>query len=151
MLVINKDMTTNLEAQIGLTNFVPWMNATIQSYGILQDQAAQANVAASLQDIATTNFPAAGANFIFSFPPLSLTLFTFAPGPSVLSVLNVQSGQVELLLQGQPGTPYVIQSSPDLMAWTSVSTNTFIGSASNITIPVSTGSLQQFYRAVWRP
>jgi hypothetical protein len=151
MLVINKDMTTNLEAQIALTNFVPWMNATIQSYGILQDQAAQANVAASLQDIATTNFPAAGANFIFSFPPLSLTLFTFAPGPSVLSVLNVQSGQVELLLQGQPGTPYVIQSSPDLMAWTSVSTNTFIGSASNITIPVSTGSLQQFYRAVWRP
>ena len=111
MLVINKDMTTNLNAQIALTNFVPWTTATIQSYGIPQDQAAETNAGASLQDIATTNFPTAGTNFTYSFPPLSLTLFTFAPGPSALSVLGVQPGQVELLLQGQPGTPYVIQSS----------------------------------------
>jgi hypothetical protein len=151
VLVINKDMTTNLEAQIALTNYAPWMNATIQSYGIPQDQAAEANAAASLQDIATTNFPTAGTNFTYSFPPLSLTLFTFAPGPSALSVLGVQPGQVELLLQGQPGTPFVIQSSPDLMAWTSVSTNALVGSALNITIPVAAGSPQQFYRAVWQP
>ena len=138
-------------SQIALTNYAPWMNATIQSYGIPQDQAAEANAAASLQDIATTNFPTAGTNFTYSFPPLSLTLFTFAPGPSALSVLGVQPGQVELLLQGQPGTPFVIQSSPDLMAWTSVSTNALVGSALNITIPVAAGSPQQFYRAVWQP
>ena len=78
LLVINKDMTTNLNAQIALTNFVPWTTATIQSYGIPQDQAAETNAAASLQDIATTNFPTAGTNFTYSFPPLSLTLFTFA-------------------------------------------------------------------------
>ena len=152
VLVINKDMTTNLNAQIVLTNFAPWTNATIQSYGIPQDQAAENNAGASLQDIATTNFPTAGANFSYSFPPLSLTLFTFAPGPSALSVLGVPPGQVELLLQGQPGTPYVIQSSPDLTAvWTSVSTNTLVGSTLNITLPVSTGSPHQFYRAVWQP
>ncbi len=151
LLVINKDMTTNLSARIALTNFVPWMNATIQSYGIPQDQAAEANAAASLQDIATTNFPIAGTNFTFSFPPLSLTLFTFAPGPAALSGLGVQSGQVKLLLQGQPGTPYVIQSSPDLMAWTSVSTNTLVASTLNITIPVSTNFPRQFYRTVWQP
>jgi len=151
MLVINKDMTTNLNAQIVLTNFVPWTNATIQSYGIPQDQAAENNAGASLQDIATTNFPTAGANFSCSFPPLSLTLFTFAPGPSALSVLGVPPGQVELLLQGQPGTPYVIQSSPDLMTWVSVSTYTLVGSTLNITLPVPTGSPHQFYRAVWQP
>ena len=151
VLVINKDMTTNLNAQIALTNYAPWINATIQSYGIPQDQAAENNAGASLQDIATTNFPTAGTNFSYSFPPLSLTLFTFAPGPSALSVLGVPPGQVELLLQGQPGTPYVIQTSPDLMAWTPVSTNTLVGSTLNITILISPGSPHQFYRAVWQP
>ena len=151
VLVINKDMTTNLNAQIGLTNFAPWTTATIQSYGIPQDQAAQANAGAAQQDIATTNFPIAGTNFTYSFPPLSLTLFTFEPGSAALSVSGLQSGQVQLLLQGQRGTPYVIQSSPDLMAWTTVATNTLMGSTSNITILVSPGSPQQFYRAVWQP
>ena len=151
MLVINKDMTTSLNAHIVLANDVPWTNATIQSYGIPQDQAAETGAGASLQDIATTNFPTAGTNFSCSFPPLSLTLLTFAPGPSVISVLGVPPGQVELLLRGQPGTPYVIQSSPDLMAWTSVSTNTLVGSTLNITILVSPGSPYQFYRAVWQP
>jgi alpha-L-arabinofuranosidase len=151
MLVINKDMTTNLDAQIALTNFVPWMNATIQSYGIPQDQAAEDDAGASLQDIATTNFPAAGTNFSYSFPSLSLTLFTFDPGPSALSALGVLSGQVELHLQGQSGTPYVIQSSTNLMAWTSVSTNMLVGNTLNVYIPVSAGSPHQFYRAVWEP
>jgi alpha-L-arabinofuranosidase len=150
LLVINKDMTTNLNAQIALTNYAPWINATIQSYGIPQDQAAENDDAASLQDIATTNFPTARTNFTYSFPPLSLTLFTFAPGPSALSVSGTPSGQVKLLLQGQPGTPYVIQSSRDLTSWIPVSTNTLVGTTLNITIPVSIGSPQQFYRAVWQ-
>ena len=151
VLVINKAMTTNLNAQIAITNFVPWTMATIQSYGIPQDQAVENDAPVSLQDIATTNFPTAGTNFSYSFLPLSLTLFTFAPGPSALSVLGVQPGQVELLLQGQPGTPYVIQSSPDLTTWTHVSTHTLVESTLNITILVSASSPHQFYRAVWQP
>ena len=151
MLVINKDLTTSLNAQIALTNFVPWTNATIQSYGIPQDQATENNDADSSQDLATTNYPAAGADFVYSFPPLSLTLFTFAPGPSSLSLSGVQPGQIELLLQGQPGTPYVIQSSPDLSVWTAVSTNTLIGSSLSITNLVSPNFPSQFYRAVWLP
>jgi len=151
LLVINKDMTTNLNAQIALTNFAPWKAATIQSYGISQDQAAENNASASLQDIATTNFPTAGTNFTYSFSPLSLTLFTFEPEPSLLSALGVEAGQVKLLLQGQPGTPYVIQRSPDLITWIPVSTNTLVGSTLNINIPVSTDSPQQFYRAAWQP
>ena len=151
MLVINKDMTTNLNAQIALTNFVPWTTATIQSYGIPQDQAAQNNAGASQRDIATTNFPTAGTNFTYSFPPLSLTLFTFEPGSPALSVSGIQLGQMEFLLRGQPGTPYVIQSSPDLTAWISDSTNTLVGSTLNVSIPVSPSSPHQFYRAVWQP
>jgi hypothetical protein len=151
MLVINKDMTTNLNAAIMVTNFVPWTTATIRSYGIPQDQAVQDNAAASLQDIATTNFTAAATNFSYSFPPLSLTLFTFAPGPSALSVSGVQPGQVKLVLRGQPGTPYSIQSSPDLKVWSSISTNTLVGSNTNLTLTVSPGSPSQFYRAVWPP
>jgi alpha-L-arabinofuranosidase len=151
LLVINKDMTTNLNAQIGLTNFAPWTTATIQSYGIPQDQAAENNAGAAQQDIATTNFPTAGTNFTYSFPPLSLTLFTFEPEASTLSVSGLQPGEVQLLLQGQRGTPYVIQNSPDLTTWTAISTNTLVGSTSNITILVLPGSPQQFYRAVWQP
>jgi alpha-L-arabinofuranosidase len=114
MLVINKDMTTNLSGQIELTNFTPWTTATIQSYGIPQDQAAENNESSSLQDIATTYYSAASTNFTYLFPPLSLTLFTLAPGLPQLSVLHVQPTQVQLQLQGQSGTPYVIQSSTNL-------------------------------------
>jgi len=151
MLVINKSMTTNLNAQIALTNFVPWSTATIQSYGIPQDQAAENNTPASLQDIATTNFPAAGTNFSYSFPPLSLTLFTFAPSPPVLSAPGVQPGQVQFQIRGQPETPYVIQSSSNLTAWTSISTNILVGSSLNVTNLVSPAVPQQFYRAFWQP
>ncbi len=151
MLVINKDMTNNLNAHIALTNFAPASTAMIQSYGIPQDQAAEDNAAASLQDIATTTFMAADTNFNYTFPPLSLTLFTFAPAPSALSVMGIQPGQVKLLLRGQPGTPYVIQGSSDLKAWTPVSTNRLVGSSLNVTIPTTTGLSRQFYRAVWEP
>jgi hypothetical protein len=151
MLVINKDLTNTLNAQIGLTNFVPWSGATIHSYGIPQDQAAENNEAAALQDIATTNFSAAGTNFSYSFPPLSLTLFTFVPGPSALAVSGIQPGQVSLILKGQTGTPYVIESSPDLKTWIPVFTNTLAGSSLNISLPMSINSPSQFYRAIWQP
>jgi alpha-N-arabinofuranosidase len=152
LLVINKDMTTNLTAQIALNNFAPGTNAAIQSYGIPQDQAAQEDASPSLQGLATADFSGAGTNFTYSFPPLSLTLFTFSPEPSKLSGLGVLSGQAELALQGQPGTPYIIQSASSLNgAWTSISTNTLTGTSTNINVTVSTNFPQQFYRAVWEP
>jgi hypothetical protein len=152
-LVINKDMTTNLGGQIALTNFTPWTTATIQSYGIPQDQAVEFNQSASLQDIATTSFSTAAVNFTYEFPPLSLTLFTFAPAPSTLSALHVSPAQAQFQLQGQAGTTYVIQSSTNLNSrtWTPVSTNTLTGSTATITIAVSAGMHQQFFRAVWQP
>ena len=153
MLVINKDMVTNLTGQIALTNFVPWSIATIRSYGIPQDQAKREKWRACFcpgpgdEYLSGPRLPIS----IIPFLHMSLTLFTFAPGPAVTRCQAVQTCQVQLLLQGQPRTSYVIQSSPDLMAWTTVATNTLMGSTSNITILVSPGSPQQFYRAVWQP
>jgi alpha-N-arabinofuranosidase len=156
MLVINKDTTTNFNAQIALTNFVPWTTATIQSYGIPQDQAAENNESLSLQGIATTNFPTAGTNFTYSFPALSLTLFTFAPAAPQLQSSLTSDGQFVLQVQGQVGVsdvgvPYVIQTSPDLINWTTVSTNLLAGGVLSITNMISPGTSQQFWRAVWQP
>jgi hypothetical protein len=151
LLVINKNMTVNLTAQIALTNFVPWSTATLLSYGIPQDQAAQTNGAAALQDLAAGSYTVAATNFDYTFAPLSLTLFTFAPGPATVAVQSVQTGQVQLLLQGQSGVPYIIQSSPDLLNWSSVSTNTLTGGSTNVPVPVPPGATTQFFRAVWLP
>jgi hypothetical protein len=151
MLVINKDMVTNLMGQIAFTNFVPWSTATIQSYGVAQDEATRTNGPAASQDLATNSYPAAAASFSYNFPPMSLTLFTFAPGPALLSVQSYQPNQVTLLLQGQASTPYIIQSSPDLPGhWTSVSSNNLAGSSTNISLTISPGQRTQFFRAIWQ-
>ena len=151
LLVINKSMTTSLNGLIDLTNFVPAANAKVLSYGIEQDQATATNAAAVWQDLATTNYTVAGRSLDCSFPPLSLTLFTLAPTPATLAVLGFRSGQLELGLQGQPGTPYVMQSSPDLAVWTSLATNTLIGNTLTITNPIAPGLTHEFYRAIWQP
>jgi hypothetical protein len=75
--VLNKDTTTNFNAQMALPGFTPEAAVTMRSYGMPQDNAAQSGVGS--QDIAQTNFSIATANFSGSFPPLSLTLLTFMP------------------------------------------------------------------------
>lgn len=153
MLVVNKDMTTNLTAQIALTNFTPGTTATIQSYGIPQDQAMANNESASLQDIATSTFAVPGASFTYTFPPLSLTLFTFAPPQPKLFIVQLAPAQMNLQLQGQPDTSYVIQLTTNLNspAWIPISTNTIPSGSASITIPISPQGPTQFYRAVWQP
>jgi hypothetical protein len=151
LLVINKDATANFNAQISLSNFVPASTVTARSYGIAQDEAVRTNnLAPGAQDIATNVVPA-GVIFTNSFPPYSLTLFTFAAAPAQLSALVPQTGQFVLQLHGQPATPYIIQRSPDLSAWIPVSTNTQVGNVLNITNVISPGITQQFWRAVWQP
>jgi hypothetical protein len=159
LLVLNKDTTTAFNAQIALTGFSPCAMATIRSYGIPQDEAARTNAPTQAQDIAMTNFPAASAGFGYSFPPLSLTLFTFAPAAPCLTVLPPvpQPGdQFVVQLQGQPGVRYFIQSSTNLSstnlsAWTTVSTNTLVASTLNLTNPVPAGTAARFWRALWQP
>jgi alpha-L-arabinofuranosidase len=152
LLVINKDSSSNLTAQITLTNFVPWSNATARSFGIAQDEATRTNsVIPGAKDIATNSLAVAGANFIASFPPYSLTLLTLAPAAPVLQTIGASGGQYIFQLQGQPGVPYVIQNSADLAGWISVVTNTLSGSTLNVTNTINSGLPVQFWRAVWVP
>jgi alpha-L-arabinofuranosidase len=154
LLVLNKDTTTNFNAQINLTGFLPGPTATVRSYGIPQDEATRTNAPAAAQDIATNTFAGAGATFSYSFPALSLTLFTCAPAAPSLVIQPPRpqpGGQFVFQLQGQPGVRYYVQNSTNLSSWTTVSTNRLTGNALNLTNPVPTGAAISFWRAVWQP
>jgi hypothetical protein len=154
VLVINKDTTASLNAQVALSGFLPGSATTIFSYGISQDEAARTNGTSEAQDLAMTNLPAASADSNYSFPPLSLTLFTFAPTAPRLAMLPPgpePGGQLILQLQGQAGVRYAIETSTDLTAWTPISTNTLSGTTLDLTIPVPAGTAINFWRARWQP
>jgi alpha-L-arabinofuranosidase len=152
LLVINKHSSSNLNAQIVLTDFAPWSNATARSFGILQDEATRTNsVIPGAQDIATNSFGVTGTNFNAVFPPYSLTLLTLAPAAPTLQTISANGGQYIFQLQGQPGAPYVIQNSADMATWIPVATNTLSGSTLNVTNTIDPGMPVQFWRAVWLP
>jgi alpha-N-arabinofuranosidase len=152
LLVLNKSIITNLNAQIALTGSTPSATATIRSFGIPNDEAARTNGPPAAQDISTNNLASAGTNFTYSFPPYSMTLLTLAPAaPSLLVIPMASSGEFIFQLQGQQDVRYVIQNSSNLSAWISVSTNTLAGLALNVTNAVPPGSPMNFWRAVWQP
>jgi len=79
LLVINKDTNATFNGQVNLANFVPSSTATVYFYGQPQDNAAKNNLSLSLQQIAVSNYSPVSTQFTYAFPPLSLTLFNFAP------------------------------------------------------------------------
>jgi hypothetical protein len=154
LLVINKSPITNLNAQIVLKGFVPDSAATLRSYGIPQDEAARTNGPAQAQDIAVTNFSAANTNFSFNFPPLSLSLWNFAPAVPRLTLGPPPAesrGEFVFQLRGQAGVRYYLQTSSNLTGWTTVSTNTLAGSTLAITNRISPSESGRFWRALWQP
>jgi len=152
LLVLNKSLVTNLNAQINLTGFVPSSTAAVRSYGIPNDEAARTNGPATDQDIATNTVSVAGASFSASFPKLSMTLFMLAPAPPHLTpVLSAPAGEFVFQLEGQPEVRYVIQSSTNLLDWTSQLTNTLTGGTLMVTNPATTGAIGKYWRAVWQP
>src|SRR5260370_31177978 len=113
LLVINKDATTSFNGQIAFSNFVPWSTATVRTYGIPQDNAVKNNdLTPGAQDI-VTNSSGASAIFTNSFPPYSLTLFTFSPAAPQLAAQPVSGSEFDFTLQGHPNTPHAIQPSSD--------------------------------------
>src|ERR1019366_2012619 len=151
LLVINKNGVTNLNAQITFTNFSPWSTATVRSFGIAQDEATRTNsVIPGAQDIATNSLAGVGGtNFTTTFPPYSLTLFTFAPAAPKAQILAAPGGNFIFQLQGQAGVPYQIQTSTNLISWTSNSTVIMSNATWSVTNPVSSGA--KYWRAVWLP
>jgi hypothetical protein len=154
LLVLNKDTATNFNAQVALNGFIPNSAALLRSFGIPQDEAARTNGPAQSQDIATNNFNGVAATFNYTFPALSLTLFTLPPAPPTLTVVSspgLPENQVILQLQGQPAVPYIIQCSTDLNVWASISTNLLTTTTLSLTNPVPTTASLQFWRALWQP
>jgi alpha-L-arabinofuranosidase len=151
ILTISKDPTNTLTGQLALAGFIPAPAGTIYSYGIPQDNAAEFGTGSP--DVAQTNLSGAGTNFSYAFPPYSATVLALSPGPAKLLAVPPPPtpGQVVFQLQGQVGVPYVIQSSPDLVTWTPVSTNKLLATTLNLTNSIAPSTPKQFWRAVWLP
>jgi len=151
LLLINKSPTNYYDAGITLTNWSPGETATVYSYGMPQDDAAR-NGNNSACDIAT-NTCNVSANFNYVLAPYSMNVIVFTEGgaaPSLCVLPSSTPGQFVLQLSGQANIPYILQSSPDLYHWTSVSTNTLGGGVLDITNSIAPGTSQQFWRALWQ-
>jgi len=152
ILTINKDPGNTATAQVNVTGFVPASAGAVYSYGIPQDNAAQSGIGSP--DVAQAVLSGVGTSFSYPFPPYSATVLSLYPAPASLkATVNPANGtQIILQLQGQGGVPYVIQASTNLVAWSSVSTNTPLGATTlSITNPVSASVAKQFWRAAWQP
>ncbi len=151
VLAINKDPVNTSTGQVAVAGFIPASGATVYSYGIPQDNAAQTGIGSP--DVAQTNFPGAGTNFNYPFPPYSATVLALAPAPAKLQAFPKPAGANQFIfqLQGQTGVPYVVQQSSNLTAWTSVSTNTLPTGTLNLTNTLLAAPSRQFWRAIWQP
>jgi len=149
LLVLNKSLLTNFNAQISLQGYTPAASAVTRSFGIPNDEAARTNGLAANKDITTNSIANAGVTFAYNFPKLSMTLFTLTPAAPKLAAIPAGGGQFAFQLQGQLGARYVIQSSSNLNDWTVQTTNTLTGSMLNMTNTVMFP--QQYWRAVWQP
>ena len=151
LLVINKTAGDVSTGQVAVAGFTPYSTATVYSYGIPQDNAAQFGIGSP--DVAQTNFVGAATGFSYAFPPYSATVLSLAPVPAAFLTVSPQPAisQVVFQLQGQSGVPYVIQSSPDLLSWTPASTNTLPSSTAFVTNSFDPSFPALYWRAVWQP
>lgn len=152
VLLLNKYVGTNFNAEVALNGFVPGTTATVRFFGIPNDEAARTNGPAASMDITTNTFANLGVTFTNNCPPYSLTLLTLSPAPPRLaSISPAPPGQVIFQLQGQTDVSYVIQSSSNLSVWNSIATNTLASGMLNVTNLIAPGSPQNYWRAVWQP
>lgn len=149
LLVINKDSFSSFTATIDLTNFIPAASAALYTYGIPEDNAAKTGVGSC--DIASNTFSAGATKFNYTFAPYSATVLSFPPAAPVL-VIPPGGSQFIFQLDGQSEVPYVLQTSTNLTAWTSISTNTPpSGGVLDITNAIMPGTPQRYWRALWQP
>ena len=119
VLFINKDPTNTLTRQLALAGFSPDSVATVRSYGMPQDDAAQTNAPLAMQDIATDQMVVARGEFTYSFAPYSLTLFTFTPTPPPLAISRPAANTV-MISWPWPSSGWNLQQNTDLTTtnWT---------------------------------
>jgi len=76
LLLINKSSSSSLTAAINLSGYLPHTNATIYSYGIPQDTAAQTGMGSP--DIVHTNLAGVLSSFSATFAPFSATVLVLS-------------------------------------------------------------------------
>jgi hypothetical protein len=152
LLVINKSPSNNYTGQMNLANYLPGPTALVRSYGIAQDEATRTNSSLpGAQDISTNVLAVPGTNFSAVFPPYSLTLLTIAPAAPQLLALPPTNNQIDLQIEGQANTRYILQSRTDLVlgGWVDVATNTLTNGTWNFGSPAMPPAT--FWRAMWAP
>jgi alpha-L-arabinofuranosidase len=96
VLAINKDPLNTNTAQVSVAGFTPASKATVYSYGIPQDTAAETGI--GLPDISQTNFSITGTSFSYTFPPYSATVLVLSneptTGPSTTTIASSQNPAV---------------------------------------------------------
>lgn len=138
LMVINKDIINANPINVAITNF----NAagTVQRW-----QLTSANIITQLSNIALTN---GVLNDIV--PSQSITLYILPSSKAFnLESASVNSpGQMTLWLNGQAGQSYALQSSVDLVHWTTIGTNLLSSNSASISV-TTTNNMVQFYRGLW--
>jgi hypothetical protein len=141
IMVVNKDITNASPFNATITNFNT--TGTAQRW-----QLTTTSVITQL-----TNIPVTNGILSDLVPFQSITLYVL-PGllPFNLQKSAVASppGQVNLQLNGQSGLKYIVQSSTNLVNWTSYSTNMLVSNSFSFSVPTSGGNVK-FYRGLFAP
>ena len=138
IMTINKTFSAKTNVTLQFTN------ALLTSTGTVW-QLNASNAIARLPDITNVS-----SQFTYSFPAQSITLFVIphrSPARPRLDVGGVVTNQFVFSLVGDPGIPYVVQTSSNLLDWTSISTNVLSTNYTNIFVPKTAAG--RYYRAVW--
>jgi hypothetical protein len=150
VLLINKSLTTDLATQLELQGYAPDTNATVRSYGIPQDEAARTSQSTTAQDVAVRTINSAGQTLVLNLPRLSMTVVSLKPSSArLLAPVLSTDGKLRLKIQGNPGVPYTLQTSTNLVHWTSVKTNALSGTDIEVPNPQN-GTQAGFWRAAWQ-
>jgi hypothetical protein len=79
VLLINKNPTATISAQVTLGAYFPSSTVTTYTYGITQDNATKNNLSAALQGVAASSFSGAMNTTTVRVPPYSVTAYVFTP------------------------------------------------------------------------
>src|ERR1017187_8902264 len=151
LMAINKNSTTNYPLNIVLTNYAPFSIATLYSYGMPQDNAAQTGVGSC--DIAQTNVSGVSTNFSYVLAPYSINVFEFVP-PAGNTVTPAFSGLTShsvaygatVALTGRLGTNGAYPPSGTTITVTvngTPQTTTLYDSTGDFTLNYNTGALDR--------
>ena len=111
LLVINKSPTATQSASIAVTGFTPKGAATVYTYGMTQDTAAQTAPGSAAADVAVSTLANPGASFTSSFTPYSVTLVSLA-GPTSAPVATSQPASQTIAAGGSAAFTFGVTGAP---------------------------------------